>query len=320
MSETPSDVGVGLPRIRAAAEVLRGVTVRTPLLRCAKLDALAGTAVHLKAECLQRFGAFKMRGAYHKIATLDPAERARGVIAFSSGNHAGAVAGAARLFGVPAVLVMPSDAPRIKIEATRERGGEVVLYDREREDREEIGRRLASERGLVLVPPFDDPAIVAGQGTCGLEIGEDLDPELVLVPASGGGLAAGIAAALPRARVIAVEPEGHDDIGRSLEAGALRSNEPGVRSFCDALLVPRMGALPFAIATAHGMGALAVPDDAVRDAIRFAFRYLKLVLEPGGAIALAAVLSGALDLRGRRVAVVLSGGNIDPELFASLLC
>ncbi|MBK9384298.1 MAG: threonine/serine dehydratase [Planctomycetes bacterium] len=308
-----------LADVHSAADVLRGVATVTPLLCCAKLDGVTGGKLRVKAECLQRFGAFKFRGAYHKIAKLAPEVRARGVIAFSSGNHAGAVAAAARMFGIPAVVVMPSDAPRVKIEAVKERGAELVLYDRLRDDREAIGKRLAEERGLALVKPFDDAEIIAGQGTMGLEIAAELTPDLVLVPASGGGLVAGIALALPQSKVYAVEPEGHADIARSLATGTIQKNEPGVRSFCDALMAERMGELPFAIARTHLAGALAISDAAVRNAMRFAFRYLRLVLEPGGAIALAAALEGAVDLKGKSAVIVASGGNVDPELFARVL-
>lgn len=297
---------------------------RTPLLTNAVVDARADASIFLKAESLQRFGAFKARGAFNRIASFSDVERRNGVLAFSSGNHAQATAGAARAFGVPAVIVMPSDAPKVKIDNTRALGGEVVLYDRVTEDREAIGAEIVAARGLALVRPFDDPFVIAGQGTVGLEIAEDLDDlDIAFVPSSGGGLASGVALALtarfPHVRVYAVEPEGHDDVVRSLASGRREVNAPGVRSFCDALLSDRMGVLPFAIAQEKFAGALAVDDAAVAEAMRVAFREYKLVLEPGGAIALAAALSGRIDIKGARVAVIASGGNVDPDLFARVL-
>jgi len=297
---------------------------RTPLLTNAVVDARAGASIFLKAESLQRFGAFKARGAFNRIASFSDVERRNGVLAFSSGNHAQATAGAARAFGVPAVIVMPSDAPKVKIDNTRALGGEVALYDRVSEDREAIGAEIVAARGLALVRPFDDPFVIAGQGTVGLEIAEDLDDlDIAFVPSSGGGLASGVALALtarfPQVRVYAVEPEGHDDVVRSLASGRREVNAPGVRSFCDALLSDRMGVLPFAIAQEKFAGALAVDDAAVAEAMRVAFREYKLVLEPGGAIALAAALSGRIDIKGARVAVIASGGNVDPDLFARVL-
>ena len=310
--------------IVAAAARIAPYVRRTPLLRSEALDALTGAKVVVKAECLQRFGAFKARGAFNRIASFSPEERARGVLAYSSGNHAQAVAGAAGVFGIPAVIVMPSDAPRVKVENTRALGGEIVLYDRLKEDREAIGMALAEKRGLALVKPFDDPFVIAGQGTAGLEIFEDAGPmDVALAPGSGGGLVSGIAIALtaksPGVRVYAVEPEGHDDIVRSLASGQREVNAPGVRSICDALLTDRMGAIPFAIAQEKFAGAVAVSDDAVREAMRFAFRELRVVVEPGGAIALAAALTGAIDLKGARVAIVASGGNIDPARYAEII-
>lgn len=297
---------------------------RTPLLRSEALDAATGATVVVKAECLQRFGAFKARGAFNRIASFSVEERKRGVLAFSSGNHAQAVAGAAREFGIPAVIVMPSDAPRVKVDNTRALGGEIVLYDRVKEDREAIGVALAEARGLALVKPFDDAYVIAGQGTAGLEVFEDAgEIDVALSPGSGGGLVSGVAVALtakcPRVRVFAVEPKGHDDIVRSLASGARETNAPGVRSICDALLTERMGALPFAIAQEKFAGAVSVSDDDVRAAMRFAFRELRVVVEPGGAIALAAALTGAVDLKGARVAIIASGGNVDPAAYAEII-
>lgn len=315
----PTIADVEAARVRIAPYVKR-----TPLLTNEVVDARAGATLFLKAESLQRFGAFKARGAFNRIASFTAEERRNGVLAFSSGNHAQATAGAAREFGVPAVIVMPSDAPKVKVDNTRALGGEVVLYDRLSEDREAIGAAIVAERGLALVKPFDDPFVIAGQGTAGLEIAEDVQGiDVAFVPSSGGGLASGIALALtarfPGVRVYAVEPEGHDDVVRSLASGRREVNAPGVRSFCDALLSDRMGLLPFAIAQENFAGALAMSDAAVMDAMRTAFREYKLVLEPGGAIALAAALSGRVNIKGARVAVLASGGNVDPDLFAKVL-
>jgi threonine dehydratase len=305
--------------IAAAAKRIEGIAIRTPLLRSDALDAATGARVWVKAENLQRGGAFKMRGATNAIAALDPAVRARGVLAFSSGKHAIAVATAAKIFGVPATIVMPADAPRIKLETTRGNGAEVITYDRVKESREAIGAKLSSDRGLALIKPFDDPFVIAGQGTVGLEIGQEIAPDIVLVPGSGGGLTSGVALALPGARVFAIEPEGHDDITRSLKSGKRERNAPGIRSICDGLLTEEMGDITYAIAREHFAGAVALPEVAVKRAMAFAFRHLKLVLEPSGAIALAAALEGAVDVRGKTVAIVASGGNVDTETFRDAL-
>ncbi|MBC7769796.1 MAG: threonine/serine dehydratase [Phycisphaerales bacterium] len=305
--------------VKAAAKRIEGIVVRTSLLRNDALDAATGAKVFVKAECLQRGGAFKMRGATNAIAALAPEVRARGVIAFSSGNHAIAVSTAAKLFGIEATIVMPADAPRIKLETTRNNGATVVTYDRVRESREEIGARLSAEKGASMIKPFDDPFVIAGQGTCGLEIAAEITPDIAFAPASGGGLSAGVALALPNARIIAVEPQDHNDIARTLESGSIQRNAPGIRSICDGLLTEQMGEIPFAIARARFERAVGVSDDAVRRAMKFAFRHLKIVLEPSGAASLAAVLEGGLDLTGKTVAVIASGGNVDAETFAQAL-
>ncbi|KAF0181270.1 MAG: threonine dehydratase [Alphaproteobacteria bacterium] len=315
----PTIADIEAARVRIAPYVKR-----TPVLTNEVVDARIGGRLFLKAESLQRFGAFKARGAFNRIASFTPEERRNGVLAFSSGNHAQAVAGAAREFGLAAVIVMPSDAPRVKVDNTRALGGEVVLYDRVSEDREAIGAKIVAERGLALVKPFDDPFVIAGQGTTGLELADDVDGlDVAFVPSSGGGLASGVALALtarfPGVRVYAVEPEGHDDVVRSLASGQREVNTPGVRSFCDALLSDRMGVLPFAIGREKFAGALAISDAAVEEAMRVAFREFKLVLEPGGAVALAAALSGKIDVKGARVGVIASGGNVDPDLFARVI-
>jgi len=314
--------------VRAAAARIAGVAVRTPLLECAALDARCGGRIFIKPEVLQRTGSFKFRGAWNCLSQLSADERRGGVVAWSSGNHAQGVAAAARMLDIPALIVMPSDAPRLKIERTRGLGAEVVLYDRLKEVREEIGARIAAERGAVVVRPYDDPGIIAGQGTVGLEIAEDASRrgvalDGVLVPAGGGGLAAGTAlalgAAMPEAKVWCVEPQGFDDHARSLTAGQRLDNEAGGQSFCDALLAPMPGELTFAINAVHLAGGLAVSDAEVAAAMRFAFEELKLVVEPGGAVALAAVLAGRFNAKGKSVALVLSGGNADPAAFARVL-
>jgi threonine dehydratase len=310
--------------VEAAAARLRGIAVRTPLLESEALNERAGGRVLLKAESLQRTGSFKVRGAYNTISQID----ARAVVAYSSGNHAQGVAAAAKLLGKAATIVMPADAPAIKVENTRGYGAEVRLYDRQRESREAIGAEIAARTGAALVRPYDDPRIIAGQGTAGLEIAEQARdrgaaPDLALMPCGGGGLIAGCALALthafPGIAVYAVEPDGLDDTRRSLKAGERVANAPGATSICDALLLPTPGEFTFALNQKLLAGGLTVSDDEVRSAIAFAFRHLKLVLEPGGAVALAAVLSGKLSLAGRTVAVVLSGGNVDPALFAAAI-
>jgi threonine dehydratase len=314
--------------IRAAARRLAGVARRTPLLESDALNDAIGARLFVKAECLQRFGAFKIRGAYNRIAAYAPAERANGVLAFSSGNHAIATAAAAKMFAIPAVIVMPADAPAAKRERTMALGAEVILYDRVNEDREAIGGAIAAARGLALVKPFDDPFVIAGQGTAGLEAAEDLQalgarPDIAFLCASGGGLAAGMGIALkdrfPACALVAVEPHGHDDLVRSLASGVRERNPPGIRSICDALLVDQVGALPFAAFQSLGFGALAVSDAEAKAAMAAAFRELKIVVEPGGAVALAAALRADPALRGKTILVVASGGNVDRDVFAEAL-
>jgi threonine dehydratase len=315
--------------VRAAAKRIAGHALRTPLLAHTPLDRLTGGRILLKLENLQHTGSFKFRGAWNRLVQLDDRQRAAGVVAFSSGNHAQGIAEAARQLRIRATIVMPSDAPRVKRQNTINMGAEVVEYDRVRESREEIGARIASERGATLVPPFDDPDVIAGQGTVGIEMAEqaqDLGLTLddVVVCCSGGGLTAGIVIAMtrlaPHAGVWTAEPEAYDDHRRSLETGRRQRNEPGrPDSICDALLAPMPGELTFAINQPALRGGLAVSDDEVRRAIAFAARTLKLIVEPGGAAALAAVLSGKLAVRERTVAVTLSGGNIDDTLLAKCL-
>jgi len=305
--------------VRAAAKRIEGIAVRTPLVRNDVLDEITGAKVFVKAENLQRGGAFKMRGATNAIAALAPEVRAKGVIAFSSGNHAIAVSTAAKHFGVAATIVMPSDAPKIKLETTRALGATVVTYDRVNESREEIGAKLSAEKGVSLIKPFDDPNVIAGQGTAGLEVAAEISPDVVFVPASGGGLSTGVALALPKARIIAVEPAEHNDIAQTLASGSIQRNPPGIRSICDGLLTEQMGEITFAIARERFETAVGVCDQSVRRAMKFAFERLKLVLEPSGAASIAALLETKLDIKGKTVAVIASGGNVDAETFIEAL-
>jgi threonine dehydratase len=313
--------------IRAAAGRARGIR-RTPLLSAPGLDRVAGRRVLVKAECLQVTGSFKARGAWSAISALTAGERAAGVLAYSSGNHAQGVAWAAAEHGVPAVIVMPSDAPAVKIESTRDYGAEVVLYDRATEDRDAIGLRLAGERGLTLIPPFDHPQVVAGQGTVGLELAEQaaeagVDRADVLVCCGGGGLSAGIALALeaeaPGLRVRTAEPAGFDDMARSLAEGHAVGNAQASGSICDAILTPRPGALTFPILRRLAGPGLAVSDAEALAAMALAFRHLRVVLEPGGAVALAAAVFRPEAIAGDAVICVASGGNVEAGRFAAAI-
>jgi threonine dehydratase len=314
--------------IAAAQKRLADVAVRTPLINAPVLDERLRAQVFLKLETLQRTGSFKFRGAYNKIASIPHDKRATGVVAYSSGNHAQGVAAAAALLGMRATIVMPSDAPRAKRARTEALGAEIVPYDRDTEDRAAIGERIARERGATLVPPYDDPLIIAGQGTIGAEIVEDLRwlnlrPQIVLIGASGGGLAAGIAlgikAKVPSAELYAVEPEGFDDTLRSFASGQRESNARMSGTICDALMSATPGALTFPITRELIGQGFTVTDDEVARAVRYAFEELKLVVEPGGAVGLAALLARKLDVTGKVVVGVLSGANVDAELFAKLI-
>jgi len=314
--------------IIAAAERLAGTAVYTPLLENPVLSEAVGGRMLLKAETLQRTGSFKFRGAYNFISQLDAAQRRNGVVAYSSGNHAQGVAAAAALLGAPATIVMPSDAPAVKLDNTRALGATVVTYNRDTEPREEIAARLAADTGATIVPPYDHPWTIAGQGTVGLEIAAqsaDLGakPDAVLVCCGGGGLTAGIATAFaevsPATNIHTVEPMGFDDTARSLAAGEALPNLPGARSICDALLAPEPGQLTLSINQRLVSSGIAVSDEDVRRAMIFAWQTLKLVVEPGGAVALAAALNGAIDCKGRVVAVVLSGANVDATVFSEIL-
>jgi threo-3-hydroxy-L-aspartate ammonia-lyase len=315
-----ADLPISFDDVEAAATRLEGVAHRTPVLTSRRLDEITGGRIHLKAENLQRGGAFKFRGAYNRISSLPAGS---GVATYSSGNHAQAVALAASLCGSAAVVVMPQDAPPEKVEATRRYGGEVVFYDRYREDRAALGKRLAEERGLVLVPPYEDPMVMAGQGTATLELLEDVGPvDMVVVPVSGGGLIAGSATAAtalsPGVRVVGVEPEAGDDTKRSLEAGR-RIEIPVPRTIADGLQVSIPGELTFEVNRRLVDRIVTVSDQALVDAMAFLFERMKVVVEPSGVAGVAALLSGAIDARGAKVGVILSGGNVSARRFAELL-
>jgi len=329
MTEAPTAQPLPTARdVDAAARLLHGVAWRTPLITSPALEALTGGRVFLKAETLQRTGSFKFRGAYNKIAAIPQERRAGGVVAYSSGNHAQGVAAAARLLGMPAVIVMPSDAPRSKRERTAALGAEIMLFDRIKDDREAIARRIAQERNAVLVPPYDDPLVIAGQGTIGREIVEDLAalglaPDVIVVTASGGGLTAGIALAAKSrvgdVRLFTAEPVGFDDHARSFRSGRREANAALTGTICDALMARTPGALTFAINSALVGEGVAATDQEVAAAMAFAFHELKLVVEPGGAVALAALMSSKIPVEGKVVVAVLSGGNVDADVFHRLV-
>jgi len=320
---------LNLNDIEAAAARLRGQAIVTPMLEHPALNAAVGARVLLKPECLQRTGSFKFRGAYNRMVQLESAEREVGVVAFSSGNHAQGVASAAQVLGTHATIVMPADAPRQKLAGTLGYGAEVVEFDRFREDREAIARAIADRTGAALIPSYDHVDVIAGQGTAGLEFVHQLEAaairlDTLLVCCGGGGLIAGIAtvfAALsPDTAIYAVEPFGFDDTARSLAAGRRLRNPQDTRSICDALLAEQPGAVTFPINRKLLRGGVSVTDEEALVAMRFAYEELKLVVEPGGAAALAAALSKRLDLAGQSVGVVISGGNVDAELFAQAIC
>jgi len=290
---------------------------QTPLIE----SEVRGSRIWLKCECLQTGGAFKLRGASNRLLQLSEEERARGVVAFSSGNHARGVAIAAKRLGISAVIVMPKDAPAVKVEGTRAEGAEIVFFDRYRESREEIAAKLAAEGGATIVPSFDDVHIVAGQGTAGLEILEQMpvSPKRIIIPCGGGGLASGIALACSDAEIVIVEPEGWDDMQHSLELGEIVSvGVDAPPTLCDALQTPRVSPITFAILRERAASALSVSDSEVKNAIRWAWDSHQLVVEPGGSVALAALLAGKVELKEGTV-VVLSGGNIDPALHARIV-
>tara|TARA_S200002703_G_scaffold15064_1_gene12895 strand:+ start:281 stop:1267 length:987 start_codon:yes stop_codon:yes gene_type:complete len=315
--------------VLAAHERVQHVVRETPVLTHKALDDMSGAELFIKAECLQVTGSFKIRGAMNRLAQIPQARRAAGVVAFSSGNHAQGVARAARLLDMPALIVMPSDAPRIKVDGVEADGAEIHFYDRDTESREEIAAQIAEARGAIVVPSFDDADIIAGQGTAGLEFASqmaerDTPLDHLICCAGGGGLITGIALAFeqmsPSTRIWTAEPESHDDWARSLDAGKIVSNAPGTRSFCDAILTPAPGDLTFALGSRLLSGGLRASDADVRSAMQSAFRCLKIVAEPGGAAALATALHHLPeDMKGKRVGVMVTGGNVDPQMFAEIL-
>ncbi len=314
--------------VLAARHRLGSLSCLTPLIEHPVLNAAAGARVLLKAENLQRVGAFKFRGAYNKIAQISGDTYPGGVVACSSGNHAQGVAAAATLRGLKSVIVMPADAPRLKIERTKAFGGEVVVYNRVTEDRDAIAREICEARNAAYVHPFDDPDVIAGQGTVGLEMMEQAAalgaiPDIVMVGASGGGLIGGVSLAVkeksPATEIWSVEPAGFDDLARSLRNGTRERNTALSGSICDALLAATPGELTFEMAKKYLAGGLSVTDEEAKAAVRFAFRELKLVVEPGGAVSLAAILARKLPIEGKTVAAVLSGGNVDPSVFADII-
>ncbi len=311
-----------------ARERLEGKTVLTPLIESPALNARAKGRVLIKAECLQRTGSFKFRGAWNCISRLSDGSARGGVVAYSSGNHAQGVAAAAQIMKLPALIVMPTDTPQIKQANTRAYGADVVTYDRARDDREAIARRIAEERGAIIVPPFEHPQIIAGQGTAGLEAIEQAGEravtfDVVLIPAGGGGLTAGntiaFSARSPGTQIHTVEPEDFDDHARSLKSGKRERNGKTTGSICDALLSSAPGELTFSINQPRLAPGLVVSEDEVKRAMIFAFEHLKLVIEPGGAVGLAAILARKIPTEGRNIAVIASGGNVDPALFAAIL-
>lgn len=314
--------------VRAAAERTKALAIVTPLIEHPVLNERVGGRVLLKAETMQRVGAFKFRGAYNAVSQVDKSAYPGGVVACSSGNHAQGVAHAATLCGMKSVIVMPADSPRLKLARTKAFGAEVVTYDRATEDRDAIALAICKERKAAFIHPFDDPRVIAGQGTAGLELMAQAKavgavPEAVLVCCSGGGLLTGVALAVkdanPKAEVYAVEPAGFDDMARSLKSHRIEKNPSASGSICDALMAPSPGKNTFALAERLVSGGLVVTDEEAREAMRFAFTELKLVVEPGGAVALTAVLTGRIPVKGRTVAAILSGGNVDPKQFAEII-
>ncbi len=323
-----TELAISLDDIEAAANRLKGFAVRTPLIENQDLNDMVGGRLFIKAECLQRTGSFKFRGAYNRLSQLSESEKKAGVVAFSSGNHAQGVACAAKMLGIHAAIVMPSDAPAIKMENTRGYGAEVILYDRVRESREEIAKALTIERGCSLVPSYEDAYIMAGQGTVGLEIAEDLGhlgvtPDQVMINCGGGGLTSGSVTALkasyPDVDCYTVEPEGYDDASRSLASGVIEDADLSMKSACDALLSPQLGTIPFAVLRHFGVQGVSVSDAEAFDAMRVLARHTKLIGEPGGVVSIAAALTGKIEMRDKISVVIISGGNVDLNFLSTIL-
>ncbi len=318
----------GFSDVLDAQSKLSGMSIRTPLLENVELNRVTGGRIFLKSEILQHTGSFKFRGAYNFICRLDERQKKQGLVAYSSGNHAQGVAYSAKLLGAKATIIMPSDAPDIKINNTRDFGADVVLYDRFSEDREAIGDKIIQENGALLIPPYDHPYIIAGQGTCGLEIVEQAKERNVILDATviccgGGGLTSGSSIAIKELSsstlIYSAEPADFDDTARSLVMGQRVSVSPDARSICDAVLTPTPGELTFSLNRTFVEKGLVVTDEEVRRAVKFAFNTLKLVVEPGGAVALAAVLHNKIDTKKKAIALTLSGGNVDPSVFKECL-
>lgn len=319
---------ISIEDVRDAALQIKGTVVKTPLVENPALNEIAGGRVFVKAECLQHTGSFKFRGAFNRLSRLGQREREQGVLAFSSGNHAQGVAFASKLLGIKAIIVMPKDAPKLKLDATKNYGADVVLYDRYNEDREEVARSIVGDSNMTIVPPYNDPFIMAGQGTAGLEVAENLseqglEPDQVLINCGGGGLASGFFTAMcdhyPSLKSYVVEPHDFDDVKRSLLCGSIKSISFDARSVCDALLTPSPGSLTFPILKGFEAEGLTVTDDEAREAVAFAAKTLKLTGEPGGVVSLAAILSGKLDTKGKNTVCIISGGNIAPDMLQNCL-
>ncbi len=321
-------LAISIDDVRSAAKQIQGVAARTPLIENIKLNQIAGGRVFIKPECLQHTGSFKFRGAYNRLSRLNDEEKECGVLAFSSGNHAQGVARAAQILGIAATIVMPEDAPTLKLEATRGYGAKVILYDRYNEDREEVARRVAGDSGVIVVPPYNDPFIMAGQGTSALEVADDLanmgiTPDQALVCCGGGGLASGsftvYGEIFPDMQGYVVEPAAFDDVKRSLETNTIQTVDFAARSICDALLTPSPGPLTFPVLQENQVKGVTISDNEACEAVAFAARHMKLVAEPGGAAALAAVLAGKVETAGKNTVCIISGGNIAPALLQDCL-
>lgn len=318
-------LAISIHDIEKAAERLAGKAVITPLIESPALNEKLGGRILLKCETFQRCGAFKFRGAYNRLSALSADERKKGVVALSTGNHAQGVALAAKLLGMKATIVMPADAPKLKLDNTRAYGADIVTYDKNKDDRDEVSKRVLAERGGTFVHPYNDVYVMAGQGTAGLELVQQAETHLdaVVIGCGGGGLAAGVTTAVryfhPRAKITIVEPEGYDETVRSLETGNVEKNIPGATTICDAIVTPWPGPLTLPILRHHKAHGVVVNDEEVKSAMRYAFNWLKLVVEPGGCVALAAALAGKLQLKGKTTVLMLTGANVDPAFFADVI-